>query len=94
MAAWSSITRFRRVLCGLVNPDARNRKASSIDIAKTRAVRVALVHSAPEEGPREATRRGKRLRDANSPEERERLRKKMHEALYPHMEGEDASICD
>jgi iron-sulfur cluster repair protein YtfE (RIC family) len=37
---------------------------------------------------------GKKLRTAESPEERERLRKKMHEALYPHMEGEEASIFD
>lgn len=35
---------------------------------------------------------GARLREAKDPEERERLRDEMYEALYPHMEGEDASI--
>lgn len=37
---------------------------------------------------------GKQLRNAEKPEEREKLRKKMHEELYPHMEGEEASIFD
>ena len=37
---------------------------------------------------------GKALREAQSPEERERLREKMHGALYPHMAGEEASIFD
>jgi iron-sulfur cluster repair protein YtfE (RIC family) len=37
---------------------------------------------------------GKQLRSAESPDERERLRKKMHEELYPHMVGEEESIFD
>jgi len=37
---------------------------------------------------------GEKLRNAKTAEERERLRKKMHEELYPHMVGEEASIFD
>jgi iron-sulfur cluster repair protein YtfE (RIC family) len=35
---------------------------------------------------------GKRLREAESAEERKELRQKMHEELYPHMIGEEESI--
>lgn len=37
---------------------------------------------------------GEKLRSAKTAEERERLRKKMREELYPHMVGEEASIFD
>lgn len=37
---------------------------------------------------------GEQLRNAQTPEEREKLRKQMYEALYPHIEGEDASLFD
>lgn len=37
---------------------------------------------------------GKRLRNAETAEEREELLQKMHEELYPHMVGEEASIFD
>ncbi len=35
---------------------------------------------------------GKKLIDATQPEEREKLRRQFHEALLPHMVGEEASI--
>ncbi len=35
---------------------------------------------------------GEQLRTAMDPEEREELRQEFHEALYPHMIGEEASI--
>ena len=37
---------------------------------------------------------GEQLRNAKDPERRKELRKKMHEELYPHIEGEEASIFD
>ncbi len=35
---------------------------------------------------------GKQLIDASSPEEREKMRQKFYEELYPHMVGEEASM--
>lgn len=37
---------------------------------------------------------GKKLREAKGAQEREKLRQQMYEALYPHLEGEEASIFD
>jgi len=37
---------------------------------------------------------GKKLKEAREAKEREKLRQQMHEALYPHLEGEEASIFD
>jgi hemerythrin superfamily protein len=37
---------------------------------------------------------GEQLRNAKDPERRQELRKKMHEQLYPHIQGEEASIFD
>jgi len=42
----------------------------------------------------EQRRLGKQLRKVKGPDEREALRQQFHEALYPHMEGEEASIFD
>lgn len=39
-------------------------------------------------------RLGEQLRKAKDPDERKALRQKFHEALYPHMVGEEASIFD
>jgi hemerythrin-like domain-containing protein len=35
---------------------------------------------------------GKRMSEATAPGERERLRRKFHDSLYPHLVGEEASI--
>lgn len=35
---------------------------------------------------------GKRMADATAPGDRERLRRKFHDSLYPHLMGEEASI--
>jgi hemerythrin-like domain-containing protein len=37
---------------------------------------------------------GQKLKEAKGAEERERLRQQFHEALLPHVEGEEASIFD
>jgi iron-sulfur cluster repair protein YtfE (RIC family) len=37
---------------------------------------------------------GEKLRNAKDPEQRETLRQQFHEALYPHMIGEEASFFD
>jgi hemerythrin-like domain-containing protein len=37
---------------------------------------------------------GEQLRTAKSADQREKLREEMYEELYPHVEGEDASIFD
>ena len=37
---------------------------------------------------------GKKLRQAEQPEQREELRKEMYNELYPHVVGEEASIFD
>lgn len=42
----------------------------------------------------EQRRLGKQLRKAKGSDEREALRQQFHEALYPHMVGEEASIFD
>ena len=39
-------------------------------------------------------RLGKQLRKVKDPDERKALRQKFHEALYPHMVGEEASIFE
>lgn len=40
----------------------------------------------------EQRRLGEQLRNAQAPQERERLRKEFYNALYPHVVGEEASI--
>ncbi|MEW6720306.1 MAG: hemerythrin domain-containing protein [Thermodesulfobacteriota bacterium] len=35
---------------------------------------------------------GKRMAEATAPKDRERLRRKFHDSLYPHLMGEEASI--